>query len=197
MQTEQAEVKRRPGRLAKKAWDAAPAQGKRTTKAVHDDSVHASRVEDERAAADVHDMQDEPWVNPVSLPYIKPLKGMVQRYIRVAVRGEADSVNTARKFREGWVPRPVSTVPKNIPVPHVDGGKYAGCIGVEGMILCHMPAERNAARNKYFADRNKSQTEAIDARLTEETRNPGSGFGKAEVERSTKVVREVAVAADE
>lgn len=197
MQTEQAEVKRRPGRHAKKAWDAAPAQGKRTTKAVHDDSVHASRVEDERAAVEIHDMQDEPWVNPVSLPYVTPRKGMVQRWIRVANRNEADPVNTARKFREGWTPRKVETVPKNVPVPRVDGGKYAGCIGVEGMILCEMPKERNDARNKYFADKNKRQMEAVDARLDQESQHQSTAFGPAKVERSTKVVREVAVAADE
>ena len=137
-QTEVTEVIRRPGNPKKKAWDNAPAQGNRKTKAVHDDSVHAGHVDDERAAVDVHDMEDEPWVNPVSLPYLKPRAGMVQRWIRVAVRGEADPVNTARKFREGWQPRAVSTVPKNIPVPRVDSGKYAGCVGVEGMILCEM-----------------------------------------------------------
>lgn len=196
MNTEQAEVKRKPGRPSTKTWDAAPAQGKRKTKAVHDDSVHAARVEDERAAVDVHDMEDEPWVNPVSLPYVKPRTGMVQRWIRVAIRNEADPVNTARKFREGWQPRPVSSVPKNVPVPRVESGKYAGCVGVEGMILCEMSEARNAQRNKYFARKNLAQSEAIDARLTEDTRHNSPGFGKAQVEKSSRVVREVAVASD-
>ena len=184
-------VKRRPGRPATKKWDGASAKGKRTTKAVRDDSIHAARVQDERAAVDVHDYEDEPWVNPASLPYIKPRPGMVQRYIRVAMRGEADPVNTARKLREGWVPRRVDTVPRNVPVPHIDSGKYAGYVGVEGMILMEMPEERNAARNKYFANRNKQQSDAVDLKLAKETR------GKVNVEKSTKVVREVAVAADE
>lgn len=195
MDTEQ--VKRKPGRPAKKVWDAAPAQGKRKAKSVHDDSIHADHSEDERAAVDVHDMEDEPWVNPVSLPYIKPRPGMVQRYIRMAVRGEADPVNAARKFREGWVPRPASSVPKNIPVPRIDSGKYAGGIGVEGMVLCEMPKARNDARNKYFASKNLSQSESIDARLVEETKHNTPGFGQAQIEKKSKFVREVAVAADE
>ena len=191
MQTEQVEVKRKPGRPKTKKWDEAGAKGKRTTKAVHDDSIHSARAMDERAAVEVHELEDEPWVNPASLPFIKPRPGMVQRYIRVAMRGEADPVNTARKLREGWVPRPVSTVPKNVPVPRIDAGKYAGCIGVEGMILMEMPSARNAARNKYFADKNRLQSEAVDVKLAEDTR------GKVTSERSTKVVREVAVAQDE
>ena len=191
MQTEQVEVKRKPGRPKTKKWDEAGAKGKRTTKAVHDDSIHSARAMDERAAVEVHELEDEPWVNPASLPFIKPRPGMEQRYIRVAMRGEADPVNTARKLREGWVPRPVSTVPKNVPVPRIDAGKYAGCIGVEGMILMEMPSARNAARNKYFADKNRLQSEAVDVKLAEDTR------GKVTSERSTKVVREVAVAQDE
>lgn len=196
MNTEQVEVKRKPGRPKTKTWAAAPAQGKRKTKAIHDDSVHAARVEDERAAVDVHDMEDEPWVNPVSLPFVKPRAGMVQRWIRVAIRGESDPVNTARKFREGWVPRPVSSVPKNVPVPRVESGKYAGCVGVEGMVLCEMSEARNKQRNEYFARKNRSQSEAIDARLVEETRHNASGFGQVEIEKKSKFVREVAVAPD-
>lgn len=196
MNTEQVEAKRKPGRPRTKPWDAAPAQGKRTTQVVRDDSIHASRLEDERAAVDVHDMEDEPWVNPVSLPYLKPRDGMVQRWIRVAVRGEADPVNTARKLREGWQPRRIDTVSKNIPVPCIETGKYAGCIGVEGMILCEMTVQRNAQRNEYFARKNREQSAAIDARLVEETRHNTPGFGQAEIEKKSKFVREVAVAAD-
>ena len=191
MNTEQVEVKRKPGRPATKKWDEASAKGKRTTKTVRDDSIHASRSQDERDAVDVHDYEDEPWVNPASLPYIKPRPGMVQRYIRVAMRGEADPVNTARKLREGWVPRRLDTVPKNVPVPHIDSGKYAGCVGVEGMILMEMPAARNASRNKYFAAKNRSQSEAVDLKLAADT------HGKVTSEKSTKVVREVTVAEDE
>lgn len=198
MPTEQTEVKRKPGRPKTKNWAAAPAQGKRTgVRTAHDDSIHDSRVADEREAQEIHERADEPWVNPVSLPHIPPRAGMVQRWIRVAFRTETDSVNAARKFREGWLPRQVSTVPKKIPVPRIEIGKYAGCIGVEGMVLCEMPKARNDARNKYFADKNNRQTEAIDAKLYEETGRGSSGFGPAKVERSTKVVREVPVAADE
>ena len=193
----QTEVKRKPGRPATKKWEDAAAKGVRKTRQVHDDSIHAARVEDERAAVEVHEVQDEPWVNPASLPQIPPRKGMVQRWIRVAIRSEADPVNTARKFREGWVPRAVSTVPKNIPVPRVEAGKYAGCIGVEGMILCEMPVERNEARNKYFADKQARQTAGIDQQLAEETRHQSPAFGAVKRENTSKVVREVAVASDD
>lgn len=191
-------VKRKPGRPAKKKWADANAQGARASqRTAHEISLHGSREQDARDAQAVHELQDEPWVNPVSLPYIPPRRGMVQRWIRVAIRSEADPVNTARKMREGWKPRMANTVPENVPVPRIETGKYAGCIGVEGSILCEMPTERNDARNKYFSNKNQRQTDAIDARLAQESDARGSGFGPAKVERSTKVVREVAVAADE
>jgi len=195
METEQ--LKRKPGRPKTKNWDEASAKGKRTSKAVHDDSVHESRAVDERAAVEVHEYEDEPWVNPASLPYIEPRPGMVQRYIRVAVRGEADPVNTARKVREGWQPRRVDTVPKNVPVPKIESGKYAGCIGVEGMILMEMPIARNDARNKYFAERNRQQMAAAEAKLMEDTKHQSTAFGPVQVEKSSRFVREVAVAADQ
>lgn len=191
-------VKRKPGRPPKKQWAEASAQGVRTgDRRVHEDTIHASRVEDERIAEEVHETHDEPWVNPVSLPRIKARPGMVQRWIRVAIRGEADPVNTARKMREGWLPRKIETVPKNIPVPRIEMGKYAGCVGVEGMVLCEMPAERNDARNKYFADKNKRQTDSVNQRLAEETQHRSTAFGPVKVEKSSKFIREVAVAADE
>lgn len=192
METQEVEAKRKPGRPKAKKWEAATAKGKRTgDRRAHDDSIHASRVQDEREAEDVHELADEPWVNPVSLPYIKPRAGMVQRWIRVAIRGEVDPVNVARKLREGWAPRKIETVPKSIPVPRIESGKYAGCIGVEGSILMEMTVERNDARNKYFAGKNQRQSDAVQQRLNEET------HGMAKNESTTKRVREVAVAADE
>ena len=59
MQTEQVEVKRKPGRPVTKKWDEAGAKGRRTTKAVHDDSIHSARAMDERAAVEVHELEDE------------------------------------------------------------------------------------------------------------------------------------------
>jgi len=197
MTTEQIETKRKPGRPKTKNWEEAPAKGVRTgDRRAHDDTIHEFRAQDERPET-VHELEDEPWVNPVSLPYIKPRAGMVQRWIRVAIRAEADPVNTARKFREGWVPRKVETVPQNVPVPRVEGGKYAGCIGVEGSILCEMPIARNEARNQYFHDKNTRQTQAVDQRLSEETQHHSTAFGPVKKEQSTKIVREVAVASDD
>lgn len=196
--TNETQTVKKSGPLKGRAWHEARAKGKRTgVKTAHDDSIHASRVEDERQAEQIHEFADEPWVNPVSLPEIKARPGMVQRWIRVAIRAEADPVNTARKFREGWVPRKVDTVPKNVPVPRIEGGKYAGCIGVEGMILCEMPTERNDARNKYFHDKNIRQTDAVNQRLAEETQHHSTAFGPVKKEQTSKFVREVQVAADE
>lgn len=194
---EQTEAKRKPGRPPAKKWEQASAQGVRTDRQVHDNTVHEYRAHDEREAEQIHDMEDEPWVNPASLPYIPPRKGMVQRYIRVALRGEADPTNTARKFREGWVPRRVDSVPKNIPVPRIESGKYTGCVGVEGMVLCEMSAARNEARNHYFLNKNIRQTQSVDQRLNEETQHHSTAFGPVKAERRTQVVREVPIAADE
>lgn len=160
-------------------------------------SLHDGRDQSLQSAQDVHKEHDEPWVRPSSLPEIPARSGYVQRWIRVATGGKADASNISRRYREGWRPRRMETVPKNIGVPTLNTGEYAGCVGVEGSVLMEMPVERNTKRNTYYADQRSRQTQSIDQTLAKEAEHNSRAFGQVrKAERSTQV-REVAVAADE
>lgn len=161
------------------------------------DAVHPTRETEIRSNTTVHEPSDQPWVRPASLEAPPPRKGMVQRWIRVGVRGKDDATNASRKFREGWQPRKADTVPTDFPLPRIESGRFAGCIGVEGSILCEMPVERNEQRNKYYADIRDRATQAINDQLENASAQAGHGFGRISKVEKTTPAREVAVADDE
>jgi hypothetical protein len=182
----------------RKKWNRASATGKRQVDTrKRDPSAHTSRAQQTRAAADVHPSHDEPWVRPATLPHIPARAGFVQRWIRVSVRGEADATNISSKMREGWQPRKVDTLPKNMIMPTISQGTYAGCIGVGGNILCEMPKARNDQRNAHYRKRNEAKTAAINNELAQVSSHGHPGFGPIKRAQTSKLVREVAVAPEE
>jgi hypothetical protein len=168
-------------------------------KAAASSSVRTARAAQTREQTKVRKQEEAPWVNPASLQAPPALPGMVQRWIRVGSMGKADPVNTARKIREGWRPRPADTVPDDFPVPRLETGKFTGAIGVEGMVLMQMPKERNAQRNAYFRKKGEAVTRAIDEDLMRANAGAGQGFGPIKRAQRSVPVREksVAVAGDE
>jgi hypothetical protein len=81
--------------------------------------------------------------------------GMDQRWIRTELGGKFDPTNWARKQREGWKARPADSVPKDFPVPRIDQGKLAGCIGIEGMILCERPLAMSSVARSTSTSRRR------------------------------------------
>lgn len=162
------------------------------------EAARESRAQGVRAAKKVRETEDAPWTPPSSLEAPPPRAGMVQRWIRVSSQGKDDPINSARKFREGWAPRPADTVSTDWPVPKISGGKFAGFIGVEGMVLCEMPEKRNNQRKQFIADKIEKNTRAIDAQIRQtnkENKNPA--FGRIEKSDRTIPIREVKVQEDE
>ena len=160
------------------------------------ESAHQSRDQEVAEDKTVHELEDEPWVNPASLPFIKPRPGYVQRWVRVAIKGEADPTNTARKWREGWRPRRAETL-GNIPAPVLRSGEFSGCIGVEGMVLCEMPVERNARRNEHFRKQRELLNSSINEDLQRVSEHGSPAFGRIEKTEKTQRVRAVRAAGDE
>jgi len=154
--------------------------------------VHETRAYDTYSEDDVHVTESTPWVRPTSLEAPTARKGFTQRWIRVGSMGSDDPTNTARKFREGWKPRPVESLPKGYHAPTISHGKWAGCIGVEGMILCEMPSKLLAKRNAHFRAKTDTITGAIDQDLQKHS-HPAMPITQ---ERSSKVVRNVKIATD-
>lgn len=154
--------------------------------------VHESRAYETWDDADIHAEAAKPWIRPSSLEAPECRPGFAQRWIRVGLRGKDDPTNTSRKFREGWRPRPASSVPASYHAPTISQGKWAGCIGVEGSILCEMPLKIRDKRNAHYAAKTQLVTDAIASELQKQSR-PGMPITQ---DRSSKLVRNVKIAED-
>lgn len=154
--------------------------------------VHEARAYETWDEADIHTEAAKPWVRPSSLEAPDPRPGFVQRWIRVAMHGQDDPTNVARKFREGWRPRPSSSLPPSYHAPTISHGKWAGCIGVEGSVLCEMPYKIRDKRNAYYQAKTQMVTDAIETELQNQAR-PGMPITQ---ERSSRVVKNARIAED-
>ena len=132
--------------------------------------VHEARQYDTWDDVDVHAEEDKPWVRPTSLEAPPARPGLVQRWIRVGSMGQDDPTNTARKFREGWKPRPAASIPAGWHTPSINHGKWAGCIGVEGMLLCEMPEKMVKKRNDHYRAKTDLTTNNLAAELQKHSR---------------------------
>lgn len=157
------------------------------------ESAHGrSRAQDTWDNTDIHDQEDRPWVLGQSLEAPPPRENMRQRWIRVASRGQDDPTNVARKMREGWKPRPLDTVPVGFHLPSISHGEWAGCIGIEGMVLMEMPEKMAKKRDAFFRQKTETITNGIEGELQSQS-NP---MMPIEQERKTSTGRLVKVADD-
>lgn len=132
--------------------------------------VHEARSYETWDDVDIHAGEDKPWVRPTSLEAPPARPGLVQRWIRVGSMGQDDPTNTARKFREGWKPRPAASVPAGFHMPTIAHGKWAGCVGVEGMLLCEMPEKMVQKRNAHYREKTDATTNNLEAELQKHSR---------------------------
>lgn len=149
--------------------------------------VHEARAYETWDDVDIHAEEAKPWVRPTSLEAPPARPGFVQRWIRVGTNGKDDPTNTARKFREGWKPRPASSVPASYHSPTIQHGKWSGCIGVEGMLLCEMPEKLRVKRNEHYRNKTDQTTNAIAQELQRQSR-PGMPITQ-ERNSETRMVR--------
>ncbi len=166
--------------------------------AKNEKQAHESREQESRTANPVHDVDEEPWVRPTALNAPTARKGYRQRWIRCGAFGKDDSTNIARKFREGWKPRPMETVPDADNFQQIGSGRFVGFIGIEGMVLCEMPEKRARQRDAYYKGLTQARTQAIDQQLERAGQIlKGRGFGPIQtVEKTSVPVREVPLAPD-
>jgi len=107
------------------------------------------------------------WVPPSSLDAPPAPKGFRHRWIRAESVGFDDAKNIAGKLRSGWeLVRADSYEGSDYPV--IKDGKYAGVIGVGGLLLARIPEEIAKLRNDYFQKQTKARDEAIDNDLMRE-----------------------------
>ena len=107
------------------------------------------------------------WTPPSSLDAPPAPAGYRHRWIRVEVLGFDDTKNVSGKLREGWeLVRGDEYPGQDYPV--MKEGKYAGVIGVGGLVLARIAEEIAQAREAYFAQATKDRDDAIKNDLLKE-----------------------------
>jgi len=121
--------------------------------------------------------------NLLEAPEARP--GYKQRWIATMVLGQETPTNVAKRLREGWQPRDPKTVKNAEHFPTIEHGKFAGYIGIEGMLLCEMPEEMVNERNLYYARMTENLMRSVeqDMHRVEQPGNPIQKSFKSEVTR--------------
>ena len=107
------------------------------------------------------------WTPPSSLDAPPAPKGFRHRWIRAESIGFQDTKNISARLREGYELVRADEYPDS-EYPVVDSGKYAGVIGVGGLLLARIPEELAKQRTDYFQKLAKGQDEAVEHDLMKE-----------------------------
>ena len=107
------------------------------------------------------------WTPPSSLDAPPAPKGFRHRWIRAESIGFQDTKNISARLREGYELVRADQYPDS-EYPVVDSGKYAGVIGVGGLLLARIPEELAKQRTDYYQKLAKGQDEAVEHDLMKE-----------------------------
>ena len=135
-------------------------------------------VRDENLRMSIRDEESRPqttWTPPALLDAPEARPGMVQRWVATTIQGTDTPDNVYKRMREGWEPRKASTV-KDQKFPTINHGQWAGCIGIEGMLLCEMPKEKHLSMKAYYQGKSNDQNEALTGELDSLGRKTGTQF---------------------
>ena len=100
------------------------------------------------------------WTPPSSLDAPTAPDGFRHRWIRAESLGFDDTKNIAGRLRSGYELVRADEYPDH-DYPSVKDGKYAGVIGVGGLVLARVPEEIAKSREEYFAKRTQEREDAI------------------------------------
>ena len=121
---------------------------------------HASQTRDK-------DKRPTTWTPPSSLDAPPAPDGFRHRWIRTETMGFDDTKNMSGKIRSGWELVRADEYP-GTDYPSVKEGKYAGVIGVGGLVLARIPEEVAKAREEYFRRQTKDKDDAVNNDLMKE-----------------------------
>ena len=107
------------------------------------------------------------WVPPSSLDAPPAPDGFRYRWIRAESVGFQDTKNISGRLREGYELVRADEYPES-DYPIVEDGKYAGVIGVGGLVLARVPEEIAQQRSEYYKKQAQENVEAVDNDLMKE-----------------------------
>ena len=107
------------------------------------------------------------WTPPSSLDAPPAPTGFRHRWVRAESLGFNDTKNVSGRLRQGYELVRADEYPDS-DYPIVEDGKYAGVIGVGGLVLTRVPEEIAKQRQDYYAKQGMEQVEALDNDLMKE-----------------------------
>ena len=130
----------------------------------------------------VKDEKPKVWPPPSSLDAPPAPDGYRHRWIRAESLGQDDSKNVSGKLRSGWEFVRADEYP-DTDYPSLTDGKYAGIIGVGGLLLARIPEEIAKSREEYFRNMTQDRNDALEHDLMKE-QHPSMPINQ---ERQTRV----------
>ena len=122
------------------------------------------------------------WTPPSALDAPPAPDGYRHRWIRAESMGSDDSKNITGKLRSGWEFVRADEYPSD-DYPSIDSGKYAGVIGVGGLVLARIPEELAKQREAFFNQKTADRNEALNNDVLKE-QHPSMPINQ---ERQTRV----------
>ena len=129
-----------------------------------EDNKRASRASQTREKVS---QKKKVWSPPSSLDAPPAPTGFRHRWVRAESLGFNDTKNVSGRLRQGYELVRADEYPE-ADYPIVEDGKYAGVIGVGGLVLTRVPEEIAKQRQEYYAKQGLEQVQALDNDLMKE-----------------------------
>ena len=130
---------------------------------MENDKIKTSRASQSRDKS----KRPQTWTPPSSLDAPPAPDGYRHRWIRTEVLGFDDTKNMSGKMRSGFELVRADEYPDS-QYPQMKDGKYAGVIGVGGLVLARIPEEVAKSREDWFKKQTQAKDEAINNDLMKE-----------------------------
>ena len=130
---------------------------------MENDKIKTSRASQSREK----NKRPQTWTPPSSLDAPPAPDGYRHRWIRTEVLGFDDTKNMSGKMRSGFELVRADEYP-DTEYPSMKDGKYAGVIGVGGLVLARIPEEIAKSREDWFKKQTQAKDEAINNDLMKE-----------------------------
>ena len=130
---------------------------------MENDKIKTSRASQSRD----NSKRPQTWTPPSSLDAPPAPDGYRHRWIRTEVLGFDDTKNMSGKMRSGFELVRADEYPDS-QYPQMKDGKYAGVIGVGGLVLARIPEEIAKSREDFFKKQTEAKDEAINNDLMKE-----------------------------
>ena len=130
---------------------------------MENDKIKTSRASQSRDKS----KRPQTWTPPSSLDAPPAPDGYRHRWIRTEVLGFDDTKNMSGKMRSGFELVRADEYPES-QYPQMKDGKYAGVIGVGGLVLARIPEEIAKSREAFFKSQTQAKDEAINNDLMKE-----------------------------